>query len=239
MKWRPVFSQLLQSKAALLQAITPEPKHQPPPQPQSDMPTPVQANSPITVSKSNIHSFLSLLQARLQNTAAQSRVNTHITTPQSLPQAASTEAAPSSSTGEHVASVQAGQHPSKEACGDPDKVTVHNSQTERQPQAPSASTTLQVTAAPDGASPSSCNGSEARPPLSVTVPLIRSKTGRIILPSSLKPSKWPVNTFKFLSHLNMLICIMIKCLFCFFSFHNWSRVLHSHGRESKGEGRGW
>ncbi|XP_047430369.1 MAX gene-associated protein [Mugil cephalus] len=170
MKWRPVFSQLLQSKAALLQAIAPEPKPQPPPQPQSNSLTPVQAKPPVTLSKNNVHSFLSLLQARLQKTAAQSRVNTPVPAPHSQPQAASSEAAPSSSTVQQVVSLHVSQRPSKlEGLKEAARGDV-------------------ATGAQDGASPSTnCNNPEARPPIPLTIPIVRSKTGRIILPSSLKP----------------------------------------------------
>lgn len=66
--------------------------------------------------------------------------------------------------------------------GAPAQLRLSNSQTECQPQVPSdaASTT--------SPSPSTTNTS-AHPPHPFALPLIRSKTGRIILPSSLRPSK--------------------------------------------------
>lgn len=57
-----------------------------------------------------------------------------------------------------------------------------------------------------------------KPHQNVTLPLIRSKTGRIILPSSLKPSKFRLHAF--------IVCIVFYCIYpdtffffvCFFYF---------------------
>ena len=64
----------------------------------------------------------------------------------------------------------------------PAQVRSSNSQTECQPQVPSEA------ASTKSPSPSTTNSS-AHPPHPFSLPLIRSKTGRIILPSSLRPSK--------------------------------------------------
>ncbi|XP_071768542.2 MAX gene-associated protein, partial [Centroberyx gerrardi] len=107
-----------------------------------------------------------------------------------------------------VASVQVTDHQTKikdqpETPGAPIQVTAPHSQMEDQFQAPSAPATPQVTAPQDGPqalppspiSPTQVSTPQSNllpqaagcPPQPFTLPLIRSKTGRIILPSCLKP----------------------------------------------------
>ncbi|XP_039980782.1 MAX gene-associated protein isoform X2 [Xiphias gladius] len=174
MKWRPLFSHLLQARAALLQATTPQSKfnHTPLLQPDFSM-APSQASPHATLAENNVHEMMPLLQPNLHS--AQSSVHTPmpLPTPQSLPQAVSSLtqaeviAAPSrveNQPGEPVTSVQVSQHQSK---------------FEDQLEAPGASP---VSSTPNSQNPSVC------PPQPFALPLIRSKTGRIILPSSLKPT---------------------------------------------------
>lgn len=70
----------------------------------------------------------------------------------------------------------------------------------------------------------------------VTLPLVRSKTGRLILPSSLKPRKLRVDILVF------NICIIISILIYFILFfpcsHSCSGLLHHHLCKSDAEGRG-
>lgn len=156
-KWRPFFSQILQSRAALLQATNPPSKLQRSPL--------LQPNFCVTPS-----------QTSLRTTAAQKSVDrtpidrTPITTPPSLPQAVSSPAQV--------------------------EVTAPSSLAEKKPPTvPSVADTLQVTADQDGASPPplfstpNSNNTSVEKSQPFTLPLIRSKTGRIILPSSLKPRK--------------------------------------------------
>lgn len=191
-KWRP-FSHLLQSRAALLQTSEPDVHI-----------APSQTNPNTVAAQNNVHQIIPLLlQPNLHR--AQSGVNTPIPmslpTPPSVPEAVSSPnqaevtAAPSQvedQPGEPVASVQVSQHQEKsedQQEAPADQGTMPNSQA----QVPSVPATLQVTAAQDvtsttSSSPNSQNPSVC-PPQPFTLPLIRSKTGRLILPSSLKPSK--------------------------------------------------
>ncbi|KAI3363786.1 hypothetical protein L3Q82_001394 [Scortum barcoo] len=160
-KSRPFFSHLLQSRAALLQTTTHQSEQQ------QQQPTPLlQPDS--YMAPSQTHPHMTPAQSSLQQTPA----------PQSPPQAVT---APSSQTeNEPVAGVNRGQHQPK-----------FEGQMERLPQSPSVSDPLQVSAAQDGASPvtstPTSNNPSASPTQPFTLPLIRSKTGRIILPSCLKP----------------------------------------------------
>ncbi|KAK2890338.1 MAX gene-associated protein isoform X2 [Channa argus] len=195
MKWRLYFSNLLQSRAALLQAITPEEKLQPTSLEEPDFfMTPPLALPHKTTALKNVHELMSLLQPKLFKGSAQSHVHTHKLTPLSMQKAASVPAkhhvtvAPS-----QVASLKVGQP--KSNLQDQQKIRGSQAQIST-PNSPSQGSmlpaTLQITAAPDATStlsskPKTPNPS-AHPPQPFTLPLIRSKTGRIILPSSLKPT---------------------------------------------------
>lgn len=160
LKFSPFFSRLLQSRAALLQTPTPESK---------PLSSPLlQPNFSTASSQPDPHT-----------TAAQSSVNqTPMHKPLSLLSAVSSAASP-----------QAESQPAEP--GAPAQVS--HSQKECKPQVPSDAATPQVTAAQDDASPTSSapNSSQpsAQPLQTISLPLIRSKDGRIILPSSLKPRK--------------------------------------------------
>nr|XP_020459361.1 MAX gene-associated protein-like isoform X1 [Monopterus albus]XP_020459362.1 MAX gene-associated protein-like isoform X1 [Monopterus albus]XP_020459363.1 MAX gene-associated protein-like isoform X1 [Monopterus albus]XP_020459365.1 MAX gene-associated protein-like isoform X1 [Monopterus albus]XP_020459366.1 MAX gene-associated protein-like isoform X1 [Monopterus albus]XP_020459367.1 MAX gene-associated protein-like isoform X1 [Monopterus albus] len=215
MKWKPFFSHLLQSRAALLQAITPESKLQTPHLSQPNINVAAfQANPHTTAAQnsSEVQQMMPMLQFHLHKALAQSSVHTPMTTPHSLPQAVSfpaqveVTAAPSqveNQPGEPATSVQASQHESKsedkqEAVRVPALVTMPNAQS----QAHSVPVTLQITVAPDGTSPTAAKPNSqnptAQPAHPFTLPLIRSKTGRIILPSSLKPAGQGFYTLMFM-----------------------------------------
>lgn len=215
MKWKPFFSHLLQSRAAVLQATTPHSKRHSTPLLQPDF-------------------YMASSQANTHTTA-----NSVQQTPHPVPQAVSSPAqdevtAPSqqseSQPSEPVASVQGGQlQPKFEG----QQVSIPNSQSECQPEVPSVAATLQATTAQDRASPVSSTPNSknpsVRPPQPFALPLIRSKTGRIILPSSMKPSK--------LRHHNDLIpesnslylyVSFYSCLYIFFFFLQLVRAsIHS------------
>ncbi|XP_035534606.1 MAX gene-associated protein-like isoform X2 [Morone saxatilis] len=149
MKWKPFFSNLLQSRAALLQAITPQSKLQPTPllQPDLDM----------APSLANPHTA-----------AAQNSIDkTPKPTPQSRLQAVFSSPAQA-------------------------EFTAPSSQATNQPVEPAASVQHELMfkgqqkVPEDGASPTSSTPN-SNPSQPFTLPLIRTKTGRIILPSSLRP----------------------------------------------------
>ncbi|XP_044026184.1 MAX gene-associated protein isoform X2 [Siniperca chuatsi] len=180
MKWRPFFSHLLQSRAALLQATTPKSKPQPTPllQPDFDK-APSQAHPRTTAAQNSVQTPMPHSMAQAVSSPAQAEVTAP--SPQARNQ-----------PGEPVASGQSSQHQLKfegqqEIPAAPAQVVMPNFQ----PKVSSVVATLQGTAAQDGASAISSapnsNNSSVCPPQPFTLPLIRSKTGRIILPSSLKP----------------------------------------------------
>lgn len=169
MKWSPFFSHLLQSRAALLQAPDPQSKLKTMPLLEPDF-------------------FIAPYQASSHTTAAQNKVDqTPMPTPHPLPLAVSSPA---------QAEVSAPPPQTQNKPDEPEapaQSSMANSQTESQPQAPSVTATSQAPAVQDGASTTSSapnsNNPSVQPTKRFTLPLIRSKTGRIILPSSLKPSK--------------------------------------------------
>lgn len=169
MKWSPFFSHLLQSRAALLQAPDPQSKLKTMPLLETDF-------------------FIAPYQASPHTTAAQNKEEqTPTPTPHPLPLAVSSPAQAEVS----APSPQTQNKPDEP--GAPAQSSMANSQTECQPQGPSVTATSQTPAAQDGASPTSSAPNSSNPSVQptkrFTLPLIRSKTGRIILPSSLKPSK--------------------------------------------------
>ncbi|XP_034756130.1 MAX gene-associated protein [Etheostoma cragini] len=177
-EWSPFFSNLLQSRAALLQATASQSKHQPTPLLQPDFYTaPSQANPPIKA----LNEMMSVLRSNLQSPPAQSTPQTP--TPQSVCSLTQAKApAPSQPDAQHPIKSEVQQEPP----GVPAQVSMPNSHKEC-----SVAATHQVTAAQDGASPASSTPNSSKLPVQhpkpFPLPLIRSKTGRIILPSSLKP----------------------------------------------------
>lgn len=168
-KWTPFFSQLLQSRAALLQGSNPQSKVR-------------------TTTLLEPDFFVPSYQARPDVNAAQKKADkTLVPTPQSLPVMVLSPV-----QAEVKAPSLQIQSKSGEPCT-PAQVSVVNSQTECQPQGPSDKIPSQAPAAQDESSlkllvPKTKNLT-GEPPKHLTLPLIRSKTGRIILPSSLKPRK--------------------------------------------------
>ncbi|XP_071334903.1 MAX gene-associated protein isoform X4 [Trachinotus anak] len=176
MKWKPIFSRLLQSRAALLQVTNPQSMLKPTPLLQPDF----HVASP--AAQNNVHQKVSLPHPELHR--AQSSVYTPmpLLTPNSLPQAASSPTQAEDTAAQWRVENQSGEG--------------------TQSQVPSVPATPQATAAQDGTSPvSSTPNSQnpsARPPQPFTLPLIRSKTGRIILPSTLKPDGQGFYTLMFM-----------------------------------------
>ncbi|XP_059212334.1 uncharacterized protein magl isoform X2 [Centropristis striata] len=176
MKWKPFFSSLLQSRAAFLQANAPQSRfwsgsHMTPPQ-----------DNPIKSAAER--KILSLIQAHLQSPPAQTSPQTP--TPQSVssPAQVKVQVTAPSLQGIQLQTKPEGQPKIPDV---PAQASMPSPQTE----GPVAATP-QVTAAQDEASlvssaPSSSSNPPALPAKSFSLPLIRSKTGRIILPSSLKP----------------------------------------------------
>lgn len=209
-KWRPFFSHLLRSRAAILQATTPQPKRYSTPLLQPDF-------------------YMAPYQADAHTTA-----NGAQQTPHSEPQAASSpaqaEVAAPSAQAECRPSEPVGPAQGAQPKVEGQEVNISNFQTECQPQVPSVAATL------NGASPvfSTPNPKKVsvRPPQPFTLPLIRSKTGRIILPSSLKPSKLRHHDLIPESGSLSFISIIYILAYIFFSFffsqlvkasiHSWS-----------------
>lgn len=185
MKWKPVFSHLLQSKAALIQATAPPSDLQPSVLPQGDLSPPDQANLP-EMAEQNLQKLLSLFQPlrrtdqstenkSMQN--AQSKVVSIIIPDQvgSAPQLEAQQREPGAL--DQAASKLEGTQKLSEYPASPanssqllDKLALTVSNVK-----PGSSTPKKTTI--------------VVPSSSVALPLIRSKTGRIILPSSLKPRK--------------------------------------------------
>lgn len=97
------------------------------------------------------------------------------------------------------------------------------------PQVPSVTAALQTPTAQDGVSPTASNSDNpsAQSTKHFTLPLIRSKTGRIILPSSLKPSKFRPSAP---TRIKIHFCVSLysyRCIFFIFSqsvrasIHSW------------------
>ncbi|XP_054475035.1 MAX gene-associated protein-like [Anoplopoma fimbria] len=169
-EWKPFFSNLLQSRAALLQSSTPQSKLPPKPLLQPDFKAPSRAKPPQTEAQNKL---MSLLRSNLKKALTQ-----HPPTPPSGSSAPRVEVpAPSLQGAQHHPKIKEQQ----EKPAAPTKLSVPTPHKES-----SVKATPQVTAAKDGASSSSPTPTSSTSP-SVSLPLIRSKTGRIILPSSLKP----------------------------------------------------
>ncbi|XP_029281313.1 MAX gene-associated protein isoform X3 [Cottoperca gobio] len=170
MEWKPFFSHLLQSRAAVLQGTNPNSKVRPTPLLQPDLHrAPSQAN-PLTTSAQK--KLMSLLQPNLQRAPAQSSVQTHML--QWVSSSVKDEViAPSLHGGQAKFGGQ------QEIPGAQAQVGTSKSQTESS------------VAAQDGASLKFPKAKSRKRPVQsanpFALPLIRSKTGRIILPSSLKP----------------------------------------------------
>lgn len=201
MKWKPYFSHLLQSRAALLQAITPQEQLESTAQYTDFFMAPHQnvAVPYTTASLNNIQQIMIPPQPNLFRTPAQSSAQTYKITPHSLPKAlsspAQTEATASTSEvenqqGEPVTLSQVNQHQlfkfkEQEGPRAPTHITTPISHSQAPTVIGKVNAGSYKSSTPKSYKLSSCL------PKPFTLPLIRSKTGRIILPSSLKPSKLP------------------------------------------------
>ncbi|KAK9531787.1 hypothetical protein VZT92_011192 [Zoarces viviparus] len=172
-QWKPSFSNLLQSRAALLQSTAPPSQLPPRPLLMPDVfRAPSQAKSPANAAQKQL---MSLLQSKLKRGLTQS--STQPPKPPSASSAARVKVpAPPPQGGQH----QKKSEEQQEKPGAPAQVSVPTPQ----PECSAAATPL-VTAAQDGASSSSTTPTSSKS--SFSLPLIRAKNGRIILPSSLKP----------------------------------------------------
>lgn len=195
MKWKPYFSHLLQSRAALLQAITPQEKLESEPQFKPDFfVAPLQAVPHTTACLNNVQQIILPPQSNLYRTPAQSSAQTHKITPHSLSSPPQTEvtATPSeveNQQGEPVTLFQLDQHQSEFKEQEVPRAPAHVTTPSSQSQAPKVLGTVDA-GSYKSSTPKSYKLSPY-PPKPFTLPLIRSKTGRIILPSCLKPSKLP------------------------------------------------
>lgn len=197
MKWSPFFSNLLKSRAALLH----------PPDPDSNVKAP-------TMPLLEPDFFSTPYQATPTMAALENSVNqTCKPVPPSHPQA---ETSP----------VQAEvTKPSAPAENRPDEseapaplAMVKSPQTECQPKGPSACFSSEASDGESTAAPRSDN-STTQPKQHLTLPLIRSKTGRLILPSSLKPRKLRLDLF--VSVIYVYYYILTGMFSPFFSPPSW------------------
>ncbi|XP_058469445.1 MAX gene-associated protein isoform X2 [Solea solea] len=185
MKWSPFFSKLLQSRAALLQSSTPESESQDMYQSQSNLfKPPYQPNSFTAAAKERLRQMMIQLRANPQT--SQTTADKPKPAPPIHPQAASFKT-PAEVTAAPLEVVN--QPP-----GAPVNCTIPSPQT----PVTSGTVTIPVTLtlnADSQISPSLTPSGHNAPQLSL--PLIRSKTGRIILPSFLNPASKTVYSFTF------------------------------------------
>ncbi|XP_035472963.2 MAX gene-associated protein isoform X1 [Scophthalmus maximus] len=197
MEFKPFFSKLLQSRAALLQDTTSQSNFQQMPLLQSNFFAALsQAKPHAAAAQKNVHQTTAVLQPKPQR--AQSSVHTpkplsaprHHIKAASSPAAAKATAAPAQVENQ-VSHQQSKLEDQQEAPGAPAQGMGPKSQT----RVPSGPASLQVTAAQDGDSPVFSTPKPqnpfTQPSQSFSIPLIRSKTGRLILPSSMKPTGKP------------------------------------------------
>ncbi|XP_047243375.1 uncharacterized protein magl isoform X2 [Girardinichthys multiradiatus] len=192
MKWKPFFSHLLQSKAALLQATAPPSDLHPSSPPQHDLSPTGQANLSETA-RNNLQMLLSLLHPlkRLEKAPDQPIGNKsmqgsqpkvvpdHVVTAPSAPQMEVHQREPGA----------LGQPPSK--LDENQKEPVNPSQSAMPSSLTNNLQLLDNLALKVAAATSGSSGAKKRtvviPSRPFALPLIRSKTGRLILPSSMKP----------------------------------------------------
>ncbi|XP_037837560.1 uncharacterized protein magl isoform X2 [Kryptolebias marmoratus] len=163
MSWKPVFSKLLQTKAALLQATAPRSHLQPPQQQQPDPPTHAQQPK---AAQSNLQTLLTML---------------HPTKP--------SEHGLDLLPGQHVL-IQARSLPGQTASVPPPPPLAENQEASGDPSqtnSPAPSEQAPVGATQNGPSPGLPAPNVLPANLITPLPVVRSKTGRLILPSSLKP----------------------------------------------------
>lgn len=227
MKWKPVFSQLLETKAALLEATAPQSDTRPTPTPllKPDSGSPSQDNP-----SSSAQNHLLKLRSLLQTSKNQGKTPAHC----SLTQKSQEVLSPITTLPTQMETQQdelgATQLPlklkwSQAASAEPDQAAASHTQTKEECHASLVAPRLQVTVAQDEVSSDFPVANQNKPgirplvPLA-SVPLIRSKTGRIILPSSLKPSKLMVTYLNFPKLKNVIVFILFIC----FSFSQWVKA---------------
>ncbi|XP_014899610.1 MAX gene-associated protein isoform X1 [Poecilia latipinna] len=193
MKWKPFFSQLLQSKAALLQATAPSSAPQPSSPPKPDPSPPGQAHLS-EAAKRNLQKLMSLYHpSKKSEKAPEQSVNNifkqdvptkvSIIVPRQFVKAAPKTEAQQKEPGASDQPASKSEENQK-ASENPDQNSVPTS-VANDPQ-------LQDKMAVEGASTKPETSGAKRTTIVVpsgplALPLIRSKTGRLILPSSLKP----------------------------------------------------
>lgn len=192
---------MLQTKAALLQATAPTSHLQPPPLHQQDYEPPARVQQ-LTTAQKKLLMLLALLHPDKSVDRDSGQVSGHQCSSLAASLSGQAGTVPPLQTGS-----QHGEPPStksQEASGDADPATLPYCLTNNQ-----APQTLNGPV-------SSSSAAKVMPPQQLTsVPLIRSKTGRLILPSSLKPSKLPSSClhdlyqYKLLSHCWLIVFLQL------------------------------
>lgn len=173
MKWSPFFSNLLKSRAALLHPPDPDSTVKAPTMPLLEpdfFNTPYQATPTMAALENSVNQTCNPVPPS-QPQVETSPVKAEVTTPSALAENRPDE----SEAPVHLAMVK-------------------SPQTECQPKGPSACFSSEASDRESTAAPRSDN-STTQPKQQLTLPLIRSKTGRLILPSSLKPRKLRLDLF--------------------------------------------
>jgi len=195
-EWNPFFSNLLESKAALVQSTI---LYSKPPPPAKPLLEPDFFRTLLQNKKPQLHAVKNKLASLLESNLKRALTQPGEPPPKSAPPPAPrveppvprveppvprvVVSAPTPQGGQQFKAVEEAQEKKKKS-GSPAPVAVAASQTLTWVAAP----TRDAAAGPDEASSSSATPSDT-PPQSFSLPLIRSKTGRLILPSSLKPRK--------------------------------------------------
>ncbi|XP_061602784.1 MAX gene-associated protein isoform X2 [Cololabis saira] len=166
MNWKPIFSQMLETKAALVQATAPPSDLQPRPAPLLPLnPGPPPQDGPPAAAPNMLGKLLAFLHDKGQDKGQAQHYLMH--KPQEGSSPITTRPTQLAVDQGESAAIQPPSTPNGEA------------------QAPSDGAALQHTSAPEQASPGEPKVQSVVP--FTPLPLIRSKTGRIILPASLKP----------------------------------------------------
>lgn len=201
MKFKPIFSEMLQTKAALLEAAAPTSHLQPPPLHQQDCEPPARVQQ-LTTAQKKLLMLLALLHPDKSVGRDSGQVSGQQCSSLAAPLSGQAGTVPPSQTRS-----QHGEPPStksQEASGDANPATL-----------PYCLKNNQAPRTQNGPVSSSSAARRIAPRLFTSVPLIRSKTGRFILPSSLKPSKLPSSRshdlyqYKLLSHCWLIVFLQL------------------------------
>lgn len=191
MKWSPFFSNLLKSRAALLHPPDPDSTVKAPTMPLLEpdfFSTPYQATSTMAALETSVNQTCKPVppsQPRAETSPAQAEVT--------IPSAKAENRPDESEAPVHLAMVK-------------------SPQTECQPKGPSACLSSEASDRESTAALRSDN-STTQPKQHLTLPLIRSKTGRLILPSSLKPRKLGLYLFVSIIYVYYYILMVHFLLF--------------------------